>query len=98
MEKRKNSTIISPEPRTTPKIEVKNLVTAQKDDKLSSNISKEAKDDNKSIIKNAFFEVFGDSKVHGVSNIFKSENIFMKLFWLILLLGGMGCCTYCEYL
>lgn len=49
-----------------------------------------------SIVRSTFFEVFGDSKCHGVSNIIKNQNILMKIIWLLLFLAGICACIYCE--
>jgi hypothetical protein len=48
------------------------------------------------IVKKAFIEAFGDSKVHGVSNFIKNEYIWGKFFWLLLFLAGTVGCIYCK--
>jgi hypothetical protein len=41
-------------------------------------------------------EVLSDSTAHGIKNVFKSENWLVKIFWLILYLGGCAAAGYCK--
>lgn len=48
------------------------------------------------IVKEVFVETFESSTLHALPNAIRNEFIFMKIFWTILFLGGMGVSIYCK--
>ena len=41
-------------------------------------------------------ELFESTSMHGLSNIAANESIIFKLVWTVIVLSGIGICTYCK--
>ena len=50
----------------------------------------------KEVFKHTFVDVFGATTMHGLPNIIRSENVVMKVIWILLFIGGIGCSIYCK--
>ena len=46
--------------------------------------------------KESLVKVCSESTSHGLPNIFKTKNWIIRIFWLILFLGGSGAALYCK--
>lgn len=46
-------------------------------------------------IKKIILENIEASTCHGIANIFRSKNYFLKIMWTISLIGSIGYCLYC---
>jgi hypothetical protein len=46
------------------------------------------------LIKKKFYEIFQESTTHGIPNILHKDNIYLRIFWFILLLVSIGFCAY----
>ena len=47
-------------------------------------------------IKECTYTCFAETTAHGLPNIVKNDNWFLKITWLILVLGGLGYCIYSK--
>ena len=46
--------------------------------------------------KEAFVKMSSESTSHGLPNIFRNDNWFIKIFWVLPLLGGTAAAIYCK--
>jgi hypothetical protein len=45
-------------------------------------------------IKKKCIDIFGESTTHAIPNILRRDNVFLKVFWFLLLLVSVGFCSY----
>ena len=48
------------------------------------------------LYKESLVKVCSESTSHGLPNIFRTENWILRIFWLMLFLGGSGAALYCK--
>ena len=70
-----------------PQIEIENKTSSQK----SNNVPKVKKFDK---LKQLTAKALSETSTHGLSHIFKSNNIIAKIMWGILFLASIGICSY----
>ena len=46
--------------------------------------------------KEAFVKICSESTSHGLPNIFRNDNWYVKIYWILPLLGGTGAAIYCK--
>lgn len=63
---------------------------------LQSLIEMTSKKSVKTILKESFVDVCSNTTAHAIPNIFRSDNIIIKIYWLLLLLLATGCSIYCK--
>lgn len=64
---------------------------------LKQQEAEKTEDENKKqVIKHTFVDVFGATTMHGLPNIIRSENVVMRVIWIFLFIGGIGCSIYCK--
>ena len=66
--------------------------------KQNSYLFKKKSETNKinSAFKDAFVKICSESTSHGLPNIFRNDNWFIKVYWILPLLGGSAAATYCK--
>jgi len=64
--------------------------------KMSKDIEKSAKNEEKTQNKNPLIEWCLETNAHGLGNIFKSDNWFLRIIWIILTLASAAGCLYCK--
>jgi len=45
-------------------------------------------------IKRKFLELLSNSSSHGIPNIIKTHNTWLKLMWFVFFLISLGCCSF----
>ena len=48
------------------------------------------------LFKESLLKVCSESTSHGLPNIFRTKNWIIRIFWLIMFLGGSGAALYCK--
>jgi hypothetical protein len=48
------------------------------------------------VVIEAFSKVCSESTCHALPNIFRTDNWIIRIFWLVLFLGGSGFALYCK--
>ena len=51
----------------------------------------------KTIALEKIVNVVSDSTAHGIKNVFKSSNWFVKIFWLVMFLTSSCVAVYCKF-
>ena len=51
----------------------------------------------KSIAVEKIVNVVSDSTAHGIKNVFKSTNWFVKIFWMVMFLTSSSVAVYCKF-
>jgi hypothetical protein len=51
----------------------------------------------KSIAVEKIVNVVSDSTAHGIKNVFKSTNWFVKIFWIVMFLTSSCVAIYCKF-
>lgn len=64
------------------------------DDSLESQSSSSLSRRRRREIEEIVFESATSSTTHAIPHIFKRENLFLKLFWIVCLLGATGVCAW----
>ena len=48
------------------------------------------------VFKESLVKMCSESTSHGLPNMFRTENLIIRIFWLILFLCGSGVALYCR--